>query len=407
MMDYPVTPILAGSAAAYAAAALAAHLIARAGFPLPPDHRRIGCIDGLRGYLAVSVMVHHFIIWMQVTHLGGGWAAPTVNLFNQLGGSAVALFFMTTGLVFYPRVLAGLRKSPWPAIYIKRVFRIVPLAAASVMIIAAIIAARTGQGPDGGFPLAFATWITTWSMPPLLGYPDSGRINAYVLWSLWYEWLFYLFVLPACALAMDLIRDRLPSWTVPAALLTGAVSARIFFETVSLLTFLPLFAIGMLAFECQRSERIARLLRTSYAGIAALAALAIGLVMFNLPYFHALPFLSFFFVCAACGNAMGGWLRTRAALLLGECSYGIYLLHGIVLSLVFVDAGALTRTIGAEHLPILLPLAVCAAVPLAAAAYLAVERPGINAGAWLTGRLTGRPADDQPAKRPTRFASHR
>lgn len=31
---------------------------------VPDAATRIGCIDGLRGYLALSVMVHHFAVWL-------------------------------------------------------------------------------------------------------------------------------------------------------------------------------------------------------------------------------------------------------------------------------------------------------------------------------------------------------
>ena len=246
---------------------------------------------------------------MQVTSLGGSWEQPSVHLFEQLGAGGVALFFMTTGLVFYPRVIAGFRICSWPAIYITRLFRIVPLIGVSVIIMTSIIAVRTGHGLDSAFPMAFVKWVTSWSEPPLLGYSDSGRLNAYVLWSLRYEWLFYIFVLPACALAMDLIRGRLPSWTVPIALLVGAFTARLLhITTIGIVTYLPLFAIGMLAFECQRHENIARPLRTSGAGIVAAAALGIGLTAFQTPYTFALPLFSYFFICVACGNTMGGLL---------------------------------------------------------------------------------------------------
>jgi peptidoglycan/LPS O-acetylase OafA/YrhL len=390
MMNYPLAAILAGAAMAYLAATLAGQLVARAGFPLPSGNRRIGCVDGLRGYLALSVLIHHFIIWMQITALGGIWEEPSVHLFEELGAGGVALFFMITGLVFYPRVLVGFRVCSWPAIYITRLFRIVPLIGVSLIFITSIIAVRTGQGLDRSFPMAFVKWVTTWSEPPLLGYPDSGRLNAYVLWSLRYEWLFYIFVLPTCALAIDLTRGWAPSWTVPTALLAIGLVARLVHVPIGMFAYLPLFAIGMLAFECQRRENIARLLRTSGAGIVAAAALGIGLTAFQKPYTFALPLFGYFFICVACGNTMGGLLRTKGALVLGECSYGIYLLHGILLSLLFVDAAGLTGSLTAGQLPLLLPLAATAIVLLTSATYLLVERPSIQIGSWFASLWNGR-----------------
>ncbi len=77
------------------------------GFPLASGKDRIGCTDGLRGYLALFVLAHHFFIWVQIDRPGGTWAKPTVDVFNNFGQGTVALFFMTTGLVFYPYILSG------------------------------------------------------------------------------------------------------------------------------------------------------------------------------------------------------------------------------------------------------------------------------------------------------------
>ncbi len=385
-----VVEIVVGATATYAVATLLGALLARFGFPLPPGDKRVGCVDGLRGYLALSVLIHHFIIWIQVTRLNGHWAHPSVHFFDQLGAAGVALFFMTTGLVFYPRVLAGFRACSWPAIFITRLFRIVPLIAFSVFVITLIIINRTGHGLNGNFPLDAMKWIATWSEPPLLGYADSGRLNAYVLWSLWYEWVFYLLVLPACALAMDLIRGLLPSWVLPATLLTGSLAAQALRLPGSLFLYLPLFATGMLAYECQRRERLAKQFRKSLATVIAAAGLTIGMVMFETPFAFALPLFAFFFICVACGNQMGGLLRTRASLVIGECSYGIYILHGVLLSALFVDAAALTQPLSQTAILALMPLAALGAMVLTPVTYMAIERPGIRLGSWLAKRWTGR-----------------
>lgn len=128
---YPVAAILATLAAALVCATLAAALAPRLGFPLPPAHRRMGCADGLQGHLALFVMAHHYIIWTRFAQTGEAWAEPTVAAFNSFGNGGAALFFMTTGLVFCPRILTGFRRAAWRAVLTTRAFRIVPLVAVS------------------------------------------------------------------------------------------------------------------------------------------------------------------------------------------------------------------------------------------------------------------------------------
>lgn len=392
MTSYPITTIVAGALAAFVMSTFAAGLVARTGFPLPSSKRRIGCIDGLRGYLALSVLVHHFIIWMQVTRLGGVWEPPSVNLFNQFGAGGVGLFFMTTGLVFYPRILAGFRASSWLSIYTTRVFRIVPLVVVSVAIITLIIAART-SAIDIGVAIAAAKWSTPW-LPIMgsepMGPPEGTYPMIAVFWSLSYEWLFYLLVLPACALTMDIIRDRLPTWTVPLALLAGALAARVLQFPGSMLIYLPLFAIGMLAYECQCRGWIVRVLRTPAMTIFSAVSVLVGMISAQTPYTVTMPLFGFFFTCVACGNSIGGILKTKGALLLGECSYSIYLLHGALLSLLFVEGKSSISAIPTDHLPILMPLVAVAIALLATITYLLIERPAIYFGSRLAKYWTGR-----------------
>jgi peptidoglycan/LPS O-acetylase OafA/YrhL len=388
MPHYPLLTIVVGATATYLIATFAGGAIARGGFKTPSEDRRIGCVDGLRGYLALSVAIHHFIFWLQFTRLDGGWSQLGVNIFSSLGNGAVALFFMITGLVFYPRVLAGFRNTSWLATYTTRVFRLLPLAIVSVAIVTVIIAFRTGRRIDSSYPVGAVQWITGWSEPALLGYDDSGRINFYVLWSLWYEWLFYIFVLPVCALGTDLLRDRLPSWTLPATLLLVTIALRHWVG--GLVTYLPLFAIGMLAFECRRRTTIVELFKAKWVAIPALASLLIGMSSAPTPYSYVqLPFYGFFFIAVACGNDIFGTLRTKGSLVLGECSYGIYLLHGIVLSLLFVEGVSITNWFSTNQLPTLMPAVGLIVCCLTFLTYLFIERPCIRMGASFARRLSG------------------
>ena len=85
------------------------------------------------------------------------------------------------------------------------------------------------------------------------------------------------------------------------------------------------------------------------------------------------------------GDELGGVLRTPGALVLGEISFGTYLLHGVVVWSLFTGFG---------RLPLVLafPLAAVATVVLASFAHLLIERPGIRIGATLAKKWTHRSA---------------
>lgn len=384
---------------ALAAALLVASLVARRGFPLPPADRRLGCVDGLRGYLALAVLAHHLIVWHQLVFAGTGWRAPTVNAFSQFGIGAVALFFMVTGFVFYPRVVTGWRANDWRAILIGRVFRIVPLIAVTVAVVLLLLVLRTGRLPGPRDLAAAAVWVSGWGQPALLGDADAKYLNAGVLWSLWYEWVFYLLILPLAAIARDLVRGRLPGWSVPLAFLALGFAARAVPLPRDLGTYLPLFAIGMLAFEVQAIPAIRRHLAGPLAAAMAVAALAVAAVTAPDPlHGPQLALFALFFVTIACGNPLFGLLSRPGSLVLGECSYGIYLVHGIVLAVLFTEGRPLVLALGEDGaLALVIPAAMLVAL-ITAGTFLAVERPMIAVGRRLARSVGGRKLALRPAE---------
>jgi peptidoglycan/LPS O-acetylase OafA/YrhL len=400
MSAYPIVSIVVAFAAMCVVVAGVGAAMARVGFPLPRADARIGRLDGLRGYLAVSVLGSHFLCWMEATRFSGAWKATTIPVLSGVGADAVSLFFMTTGILFYPRVLAGFRATSWKATLTNRFFRIIPLVVVSVAAITLIIALRVGRGLDRNYPVAALMWITATHELPLLGYKDSGRLNAYVLWSLHFEWLFYLFVLPICAAVADGLRRRTPRWALPAALAVVPLFLNPHWLG-GLMNFLPLFAVGMLAYELREREKIRRVLETRWSAVAALVGLVVAM---SLEFAAFRPcqvaLFGFFFVCVACGNDILGTLASPGARVLGECSYAIYLLHGTVLDLLFVEGGPATRAFSVGALPALLPIVAAAVVGLAAVAHILVERPAIRVGHELAGRWrAARPAAEIGAGR--------
>ncbi|NNG63087.1 acyltransferase, partial [Pseudomonas fragi] len=68
-----------------------------------PGQSRYASVDGLRGYLAFGVFVHHMAIIWVFLHTGV-FDVPKSKFYAQIGLASVALFFMITGFLFWGRL---------------------------------------------------------------------------------------------------------------------------------------------------------------------------------------------------------------------------------------------------------------------------------------------------------------
>ena len=98
----PLSPLYA--LALTGVALLVAALLARATGAVPVAHR-YRSLDGLRGYLALFVVIHHAAIWHGFARTDV-WHGPPSHLYNQLGQGSVATFFMITGFLFFGKRFA-------------------------------------------------------------------------------------------------------------------------------------------------------------------------------------------------------------------------------------------------------------------------------------------------------------
>lgn len=387
--------IVLAFAATVFVAVMVGRLIARAGFPLPDEATRIGHIDGLRGFTALLVMTSHFVVWIWMIRFHATWSIVPVRMLGVLGSAGVALFFMITGLVFYPRIRGGFGKTSWSKLYVGRLFRLVPMAAFSIAVIALVLVVDRGARPGAADAFAMLEWLFFYGAQPLLGQDDAWKLNAGVLWSLCVEWQFYVFVLPYATIAMDgWRRNARPTWFLPATGLLGFYLLSLLgIRTGSFLLswyapYMTFFTAGMLGWEIRQSEKMRTALATPLAGGVAVFGFVGALWFwegFNDP--NPLPLAGFmlFFACVACGNSVGGLLDSTGSRVLGECSFGIYLLHGLVLFALFTWGQPLTALLSNNMLPLLLPGAAAIVIVLTAITYLVIERPGIKAGRWIAG----------------------
>lgn len=297
----------------------------------PPPGRNVA-IDGLRGYLAFGVFLHHATVWYFYARTGA-WGLPPPSVYRELANTCVSLFFMITAYLFVGKLLdARIRPIDWTALFVSRVLRLTPLYLLAMGVLFLFVGVLSGWQLRVPLPALFeqaSHWVgfSMIDAPDVNGVPATTLLMAGVTWSLAYEWLFYL-SLPAMAL---LLRVKVPMvlWIVCTACVVLLVvnKPNVIFPTA--------FVKGAIAAFVSRRVRIAMILRAPGFGLLVLAAAWVA--MFG----HAPNLLVTLFVLAgfcvvACGNTVFGLLSNRAAVVLGDISYGVYLLHGLLLSVTFM-----------------------------------------------------------------------
>jgi len=300
---------------------------------LPDLAQRYTAIDGLRGYLAFFVFLHHACIWYFFLQ-SGEWRPPPSNLYTHFGQSSVAMFFMITGFLFFSKLLDGRQTIDWLRLFVSRFLRLTPAYLVMLAIMFGVVM-LVSDADIRSAPVQVSKDALRWMSFTILGAPDlngladTWRITAGVTWSLPYEWFFY-FSLPLLALTTG---SAVPlRYLLPAA---AAVLGMLWVWEPLLPHFLS-FLTGIIAALCVRSSYVRVLTASRWAAVFAFACLA---VMVNyLPtsnaYLKAIP-LALAFIVIACGNSLFGLLTHRLSRMLGEMAFSLYLMHGILLYVSF------------------------------------------------------------------------
>lgn len=381
-------PALAATVLALLSAQLCARLPGRlAG--APPAAGRFATIDGLRGLLAFAVFLHHGAVWHGYLR-SGRWQEPHSALYTHFGQTSVALFFMITGFLFFSKVLDARRRPlDWLALWVSRVLRLLPLYLLALALMLVVVLALTDwrwREPAGPTAKALLRWLSfsVLGMPDLNGVERTRGILAGVTWSLAYEWFFYL-CLPLWAVAIG-VRTPLLAVAVGLAAAWGLVQWQ-----PDPMRLLP-FAGGLAAALLVRAEVFRRASGHPLASLAVLGLVAA--TVWSSPTAYApLPvaLLSAAFALVAGGAGLFGLLRWRAAHALGEMAYSLYLLHGLLLFVLFRFVLGAERAAGlsvAGHWAALL-----AATPVLVLAchtsFRLVERPAMGGTAAVTAWLRG------------------
>lgn len=354
---------------------------------------RLGCIDGMRGVLALGVLCHHYV-HVYVFQVSGQWTPDHSRFYTVIGPAGVFIFFMITGFLFWNKLLGQSGAMDWRKLYIWRVFRVVPLYWSAVALITVMV---FSVGPHGlqvspsELLLQITDWLFLYGTPNINAFAGTARIVAKVTWTLRYEWLFYL-SLPCLAWVLRL-SNRLPValWLLAGGVL-GLAVAGIRVPVLEVQTsFGFYFLIGALVAAANRSGRWQGLAQSRWLSLVVIAAGGVLLTCFDTAYgFRAGLLIALIFAPIALGNSLFGLLVLRPFLLLGEMSYSIYLLHGVILYLAFDGLFPHFMSTSTPTWALAAGLAAVAGVTvlISWASYHLIEKPCIDWGH----RLARRPA---------------
>jgi peptidoglycan/LPS O-acetylase OafA/YrhL len=362
--------------------------------PTHPKGPRISSLDGLRGFLAFAVFFHHAAISHEYWS-DGHWTLPPSRFYALLGQLGVSVFFMITAYLFWTKLLKDGGRPNWIQLYTGRVFRIGPvyLVAAIWMLLLLFWKTRfTLHEPLGVVVRETAGWLALGMVWPHIvnGYAQTRDLVAGVTWTLFFEWIFYFSLLftaiPIRRRANDLL-------CTGGALTANTVYLLLTSHSFTLIRrgslYAEFFLIGMTCASLEKRGLVARMPRL---WSSVLGGLFVGFVFLTYDDVNnaAIPalFLGAAFYLIVSGCDFFGLLTAIPARRLGNVSYGVYLLQGLIL-MCLLSLPPVRRFFLASPLHHWATMMGAAIILLAVATvvHVFVEDPGIDLGRRLSGQF--------------------
>ncbi|MES5664154.1 acyltransferase family protein [Acinetobacter baumannii] len=302
-------------------------------------------INGIRGLLASLVMFSHLfkdltlyqdIKWKYDKDYFEmvGWGNQALNT----GKIGVAIFFMISGYLFYRLILQQEKKLSLKKFFYNRFTRIYPLYFFAILFCTLYLLLTAEYNLDFQLLKKILSWFL------FLGPYDGLRIVEMthgVEWTLKLEILLYISIPILFYIFSKTQSLYLRHFFIISSIITIfsigfilRIYGKVYIDPRAALC----FYIGYIALEIKKSrnQEIKSLYSFFNGKFAALLSILLFISAFfisshNFFYFYLIFSCGFLFISLACDNNLFGLLNARPLQILGEISYSIYLLHGIVL----------------------------------------------------------------------------
>jgi peptidoglycan/LPS O-acetylase OafA/YrhL len=252
-------------------------------------------------------------------------------------------------------------------LYISRIKRLTPAYISSICLVILIaFASRNFQLWEK--PDVLVNKILSWFAFGLLGAPNINQvpntfiINSGVIWTLAYEWKFYL-ALPFIGIA----------WRGYAfiIMLMLMYTYGIFIDSIGFIRF---FAYGIATAYFLNKFDMKNLFRSNIFSVIAMLLLS-SVFFIQESYGHFFIFL--FFLIIVGGNSLFSLFTNAPAKLLGTISYSVYLFHGIVIFIVMHGLNRFLPVAGLNEIHFWMVTAMCGllTVILSCITYRYIEHP--------------------------------
>jgi peptidoglycan/LPS O-acetylase OafA/YrhL len=360
-------------------------LIMRFSGKRPPLVRYVP-IDGLRGYLAFCVFLHHASLWYFYLH-SKVWGEPPSRMYVHLGGMSVSLFFMITGFLFFQKLINN-KKNPidWVRFFVSRILRLYPVYLIA-MLCGFIIVFALSHWQMNDRPIPFLQEVFQWSAFTVVGKPPINHtmsmdfITAGVTWTLIYEWLFYL-SLPIIGLIF--FRARVNVTTLLLSMFFVFLIYK--YNLLKPINFYS-FGAGLVAAFLVKWKKFVTIITQKIYSVLAILSLVAAIYFFETPYeIFPLTLIAIAFIIIAGGNNLFGLLSNKVSRMLGQISYPMYLLHPILLFVTFRFVFGFDNTVQQPVYAYWLTVSGCAAalVIICFAVHYFIELPCMKAAGKVT-----------------------